>query len=294
MADNFTQSTMRPGLLVSMRTSIAGNLKYRSNTIEDKVQKDGVLLTKWETTRTVFDPEEHAKAVKARSNVRGFITSVCVETSFGLLCPEDRIERLDEAVRQARSEAEAFNKKAKFSKVGFYIIAGRIAADDAEAFRAISSEVRGLMTTMEAGIKNMDANAIRQAATRARGIGQMLTPKAKEQVQEAIDMARAAARKIVKAGESAAQEVDHETIKQIAARRTAFLDLDDAGEMKAPTAAGRAVDFEPEGAKPATRKRVKVAAPAQIDLEEIISPPVLKRSAAERKMRQGRRISEAE
>jgi hypothetical protein len=54
-----------------------------------------------------------------------------------------------------------------------------------------------------------------------------------------------AAKKIVKGGETAAVEIDLIALDAIKRSRTAFLDLDDAAEIQAPNAEGRALDFEP-------------------------------------------------
>lgn len=251
---NLSRSTLRPGLLVGMKTSITGNMRYRSATLEDKLTEKGVHLTKWETTRTVYDPAEYERAVKVRSKVRGCITSVCADTAFGLLCPEDRMDELNAAAVEARGLADDFNSTARYTRINFNLITGLVASDDVSAMQAINGEVRDLLSSMQRGIENLDAKAIRDAAYKTRMIGQMLSPKAQERVREAIDMARASARKITKAGEAAAQEIDHAAIAAIAQRRTAFLDLDDADEVVVPTRGnGRAVDLLP--ASPAERLR---------------------------------------
>jgi hypothetical protein len=152
---------------------------------------------------------------------------------------------------------DEFNASATLTRVSVNVIVGRIAADDVEAVRAINSEVRDLLARMDAGVAKLDPDEIRDAANRAKGLGQMLSPEASGRVQVAINAARLAAREIVKAGEQAAVEVTAAAIAAITETRTAFLDLDDATEVAAPTETGRALDFEPvEIANPA------VAAPA--------------------------------
>lgn len=90
----------------------------------------------------------------------------------------------------------------------------------------------------------MDVEAIRDAANRAKRLDAMVSPDASVRLQKAIDAARSAARQIVKAGETAAQEVDKRALRIISEGRTAFLDLDDAKEIAAPPVQGRAVDME--------------------------------------------------
>ena len=255
-------TTLRPGLLVSLNTSIRGNVNYDKRDIEaEHLTGDGEKRAVWETTRVVQDPAEHDEAVKVRSKCRSLITGVCSSSSFGLLCPEALSGKLDDAIAEARDLADQFNARAKLSHIGVYVIAGRIARDDVEAVRAINSEIRDLMDSMERGLKNLDVKVVREAADKARSLGQMLSTEASAQVQNAIDAARSAARRIVKAGEAGAIEIDSRAIRAITTARTQFLDLDDDGrEIGAPVAAGRAVDFE-EGAYQAMSAAPRVSLP---------------------------------
>lgn len=240
-------STLRPGLLVNLKTQISGNVKYSTVTLEaEHLTQDGMQKAKWETERTLIDPPEHEVAKRVRNLIRTAMVRCCAQSAFGLLCPESKVGELEIAITEAREAARNFNKSAKFTKVSVYVMTGKIAPDDVEAVRAINSEVRELLSRMEAGVRNLDAEEIRKAAAWAKGLGSMLSPVAAERVQVAIEAARKAARQIAKAGETAATKVDLEAIKRITESRLAFLDLDDAPDVQAPDEEGRAVDFEPE------------------------------------------------
>lgn len=259
-----TTTTLRPGFLVSLKTSLHGNVQYSKNVIEaEHVTDDGAEEAKWETERRIADPKEYEAAKKARAKASTLIRGICARSAFGLLCPEDKERDLEKAIADAREVAEAFNGTARLSRVTVYVITGRIAQDDVEAVRAINSEVRDLLEDMRVGIKNLNVESVRDAANRARNLGTMLTPDAQARIQIAIDAARGAARKIVKAGDNAAQEIDKVAMRRIAQTRTAFLDLDDTGkEIAAPTFEGRAVDFDPSD----TPKKVSAATVA-LDME---------------------------
>lgn len=272
-------STLRPGLLVGLKTSIRGNVSYKTRDLEKEHQiEDGSARAVWETERTVVNKAELNRAVKARGEARHAIASVCSRTSFGLLCPEAWEKSLREGIARARQIAADFNKRARTTEVEVNVIVGRVAQDDVEAVRAINSEVRDLMREMAVGIKELDVKQVRDAANRARSVGAMLTPEASERIKEAIATARASARQIVKAGEQAAKEVDKEAIKKINQARTAFLDLDEAAVLptKAPAAVGRAVDLAPE--EPAQKRRTK---PRRV--ASWINDPVRTRRAASKK-----------
>ena len=237
-------STLRPGLLVSLKTSIAGNVNYKTLTLEgDHITDDGARRARWETERTVTDPAEHEAAIKARSLARSKIQCVCANSAFGLLCPENKAAELEAAVAEARAIVETFNRTAALTRLSFNLIAGKIAPDDVEAIRAINSEMSDLLASMAEGLQNLDVGKVRDAANKARSVGAMLTPEAQESVQAAIDVARKTARQIVQAGEEGTVEIDRAAIRKVLESRTAFLDLDDNGvEVQAPQPVARPVD----------------------------------------------------
>jgi len=224
-------SVLKPGLLVSLKTSINGGADYQRTEIErDHTTADGAREARWETRRIILDPAEYEAAIVARSKARGAVLSACRNTGFGLLCPTAEADNLQTAIDVARGIAEEFNATAKRTTVSIYVITGRIAADDAEAARAISSEVRELLNDMEAGIKRADPEAIREAANKARVLGGMLTEGASIKVNAAVDEARKAAsliiKRVEKAGELAEKVVVALSTASISAARFAFLDID--------------------------------------------------------------------
>jgi hypothetical protein len=231
-------STLRPGLLVSLKTSVRGNVAYQRRDILTDASH-----SKWETDRVIADPVEHEAATKARNAARSAITKVCTTSAFGLLCPEAKAEQLEDAIKEARRITDAFNASATLSRVSVYVICVKVASDDVEAVKSITSEVRDLLEAMESGLKNLDVKAIRQAAGKAKEVGTMLAPEAAARVQIAVDVARKAARDIVSAGEQAAIEVDLASIRRVTEMRTSFLDLDEVNEIARPAERVRGVDL---------------------------------------------------
>lgn len=238
-------STIRPGLLVALKTTVSGNVHYHKQELGSS-EEGNAEIVRWETERTIKDPKEFKAAGQLRMKARGFILSVCARSSFGLLCPEDKASKLADAIKKAHELADAFNQKASVTRINVNVIAGRVASDDVEATRAINGEVRELLERMESGLKKMDVEVIRDAATRAKALQSIIAPEANDRLKIAIDVAREAARKLVKAGETAAREVDKEALKTLKASRTAFLDLDvptQDAKVKPSKAKGRAVDL---------------------------------------------------
>lgn len=238
--------TLRPGFLISLKTSTRGNVKYDKRDLGQATTDDGKAVTEWETKRTIADPVEFKRASEVRGKARSLISSVCVNSAFGLLCPEKAQEELDAAIKAAHKLADDFNRSASLTRVSVYAMVGKIASDDVEAVKAINSEVSDLMSQMETGLRNLDVKSIREAASKAKSIGQMLAPDAAVRVQMAVEAARNSAKAIVKAGETAAVEIDMRAIRTVTDMRTAFLDLDEAQEVAVPKQAARALDFAPE------------------------------------------------
>lgn len=258
MTTNIT-STLRPGLLVGLSTSIAGNVEYKTTDLEkEHTVGDGASRARWETERHVKNRAELNRATKARAAARWSIAQVCSRTRFGLLCPEAWEKALYEGIAKARQIAADFNRTSRVTELSVNVIVGRVAQDDVEAIRAINSEVRSLMLDMASGIKELDTKKVREAALRAKSVSAMVTPEAAERIKGAVDAARAAARKLIKAGESASKAVDKEAIKKINQSRTAFLDLGEAKLLptEAPKPKGRAISLDPATPR-AVSKRAK-------------------------------------
>jgi hypothetical protein len=265
-----TMKTLRPGLLVSLSVRISGGVDYQRKDLDASdtaVVNDKAAVSKWETTKVIDDPAEYERAVQIRGKCRNLIASVCAKSDFGLLCPASREFDLNRAMDETKRIANEHNATAIRSFVSAYILTGRIAADDAEAARAVASEVRTLVDAMSAGIKSADPKAIRDAAIKAKSLGAMLTDEANAKVSAAIESARAAARDIVKRvqkdGEEAAAVISKCDMAALNAARAAFLDLDDAKPVESAPVAVAPVDFMPAEPKSAP---INVGTVSEIEL----------------------------
>lgn len=239
-------NNVKPGFLVALSTSIAGNVSYVKQDLEAESIGTGARV-KWETTRFTNDLAEHEAAIKARGRAVAIVRSQCSIVGQGtLMCPESNEAQLESAIAEARRIVSEFNSMARLSQINFSVWVGKLVSDDAETMRGINNEVRILLDQMASGVKALNAKAIRDAANKATQLGQMLTPEAKGRVNFAIDKARQAARQIVKSGEQAAKAVDQTVIARlIGEQRVAFLDLDAENEIATPEAEAVAVDLEP-------------------------------------------------
>lgn len=246
---------LKPGYLVSLKTTIKGGVQYGRQDIEpDHKTETGARRAQWQTLRIIPMPEEYEAAQVARSKARSLIVGACVQSSFGLLCPMENEAALWDAIAQARDTARAFNERSELSKVECYVLTGRIAESSAEAERAIASELRELLDAMKEGIQGADVAAIREAASKARAVGAMLSGSVQAQVGDAIAQARKAAREIAKrvekAGESARAVIAELRYDDIERARFAFLDTDEAAPAEVVPPVAPAVDVEPDAHVP--------------------------------------------
>lgn len=241
-------STIKPGVLVSLKTTLSGGVQYKRVDLEpDHGTASGGRLARWETVREIDDAAEHERAVEARSLARAAIIKHCCQSSFGLLCPNEKELDLAQGIADAQRIAQTFNDSSRTVTIDVYTLVGRVASDDVEAARAIGAEVRGLLEAMQEGISKADAEAIRESANKARMIAGMLSDTVQSKVKDAIGEARQAARDIVKriekAGESAAVVVAECVTEKLAAARFAVLDLEQAQPVESMPVDGRAVDL---------------------------------------------------
>lgn len=276
-------STIRPGLLVSLKTSVRGGVTYTRRDLATEAAEVGAAETEaaaaaravvstWETTRVIADAEEHRRAIETRGRCRSVISRECIGSSFGLLCPQARETQLQDAIGEAQRIAAEFNATARHTRIDVFTLTGRVASDDVQAARAIAWEVRELVANMEAGIRAADPAAIREAANKARDLAGMLAPEVAGSVSDAIEAARKAAREIVRRvqrdGERAADVVQSLRLEAFDGSRFAALDLDGATDAPAQVmpAESRAVEIEaadlaPESAAPVLMFR----APLELD-----------------------------
>jgi hypothetical protein len=235
---------LKPGFLVSLGTTLEGGVAYERRDLPAPDSLNGEEIKRWDTTRTRRDPDEHERAVKARSLATNAVKRVCarVGSQGSLLCPLEREDELDAAIEQAQSIVDTFNSGASHTRISVSIYKGRMAEADEQNTRSIANEVRSLLAAMEAGVIKLDASAIRDAANRARQVGSMLESADAERVNSAIGAARKAARAIVKriekGGEQASEVLADLQTRPIEVARFAFLDNEEQARFASLDAEG--------------------------------------------------------
>lgn len=226
-------NVIRPGFLVSLKTTLIGNISYHKVVLErEHIDADGAEKAKWQTERVIGDRREHDAGRKAQADARAKITSVCTNTAFGLLCPEDQADVLQNAIREAKEVAAQFNRTARLSRVNVYAIVGKIAPDRFDVVEAMASEALTLLDQMTAGIRNREPAEIRTAANELRKLGDMFSENGRAQLKTAIDAGRGAARKIGKTPGVPASDLEREALNVISGIRRGFARLAETGAVQ--------------------------------------------------------------
>lgn len=227
---NVKLNVLKPGLLVSLKSSVRGGVSYIRKDLDAKVEESS-KVSRWETEKKIENAEEFEAANVARGRARTVISALCANSLFGLLCPNENAEKLDEAIKEARAIAAAHNAVATHTQVEVFVIVGKIAQTDEEAARAIGAEVTALLDQMKRATLAGNVEAIREAANKARDLGAILSEDVAKKVSGAIDEARKNARELVKRvqrdGENAADVIRDLYIQKMDTARSAFLDLDE-------------------------------------------------------------------
>jgi hypothetical protein len=179
------------------------------------------------------------------------ISRVCARSAFGLLCPTDKANALEDAIAESRALVAAFNKQAKATQVSVYVLKGKIAETDQEAAEAIADELKGLLGEMRNGILMADVDAIRDAATTALQMGKMLDEQTTRKIGAAVEEARNVAseirRRLAEEADTVAGYVQEVKLINLSESRFAFLDTDEVGEAPKVEAVVRAVEVDEDG-----------------------------------------------
>ena len=182
---------IKPGLLVGLTSEVSGGVRYQKKYLG--TDRPDPRISRWETTKTTDDPEELQRASAARSAARSAITSVCIETPVGLLCPQDRVAELDAAVTEAERIVAQHNASALHTWVSVNVLPAEIVASSERSNRAIAAQMAGLVDQMRMALETANPKAMREVATKAKSLSAMLAPAQEEAALAAVESVRRAA-----------------------------------------------------------------------------------------------------
>jgi hypothetical protein len=219
---------IKPGLLVSVKTRQHGGVSYTKRDIEaPRMTESGAQVSRWETDKFVYDPDETERAQQVANRARYLVTRNCVKTEMQqLLCPNERREELRLAVAEARALVAEFNETASFTEIQIDVWVGEIVDNGVDAAQQIFASQQAFLTEMIDGLKEMDPKKVRAAINKSRDLGQMMSGQANQMLIEATRVAEAARQRIIAAGENAIVALDLEAIGKIGSVRNSFLDFD--------------------------------------------------------------------
>jgi hypothetical protein len=226
---------IKPGLLVSVKTRQHGGVSYTKKDIEaPRVTESGALVSRWETDKFVYDPDETERAQQIANRARYLVARNCVKTEMQqLLCPNDRRGELRDAVVEARALVAQFNASASFTEIQIDVWVGEIVDNGVDAAQQIFASQQAFLAEMIDGLREFDPKKVRTAINKSRDLGQMMSGQANQMVLEATRVAETARQRIIAAGENAIVALDAEAIAKIGSVRNSFLDFDYATDDSA-------------------------------------------------------------
>lgn len=227
---------IRPGFLVSLKTQVEGGVKYQRTALNEETLESGAEVSEWNTEKTVEDPEEFDRATEARLKVRSLVSSLCIDTPFGLVCPKENVPALDAAFEEADALLQEFNEGATFCRVRYSTMRGEIAENAAEAVKAVTEEVATLLADMKGALSTGNVRSIRDLASRASTVGKLLEQDSagKDTLSRAVAAARKIAstivKKVEKEGENLADILAAANIEPVSVARLSFVEHDEGEE----------------------------------------------------------------
>jgi len=223
-------TTIKPGYLVSIKTTCHGGVQYNRIDMGTEHEDGGRETSEWQTTRVIEDKAEHERSVQVRAKCSNMLRLACISTPFGSICPEDKIDGFMVIYEDAKRMVREFNDSAQSIRITVNMMRGKIASDDQEAVKSMVSEMRTLAQTMQSAVSKGDVKVIREAADMAKRMGAMLGEEVEGRVSEAVQAARKVAREIVKRvekkGEKLEAVITEQNTQPIDQMRVAFLDLE--------------------------------------------------------------------
>lgn len=189
-------AVIRAGLALSLSVRISGGITYTRAGKEKETQGDGAVRERWETEKVTQNPDEYARAVALRANIRNSVTKICARTPLGdlLIVPPDREADLEAALAAARVAVEDHNRASAHHKVTIGAVPARLSADDKWTARSILGEILVCLGEIQRSIGGGEVDAIRDTCDKLVKLAPALTGEVAGFLTAGVDAARGAAR----------------------------------------------------------------------------------------------------
>lgn len=224
---------LKPSILLGVGIHRSGGVHYARKILEEYESGEGEVK-EWNTVKTIDDKKDLEDAERAASKLRRMVGKLCARTSFGYLCPLEKEGDLDDLLAEMRHEAREVTLGLKTCALTVSFIKGRIAANDADAAKALTAEIGSFLTQLTDAIASADVKLIRHVLVEARGLDTLLAPAQSSLLQEAVAEAREAAKTIrkemEKKGRSKELVVQGLALSAIDSARMCFLELAEVSE----------------------------------------------------------------
>jgi hypothetical protein len=102
---------LMPGILVVLTCHLRGGIYTRREDVKNPQRRGQRITQKWTTVKIVEDEGQVKEADKIRAWIRRAVSSVCIETAVGSICPMSKSDQLAKVLGNCHAKANAFNSK---------------------------------------------------------------------------------------------------------------------------------------------------------------------------------------
>jgi hypothetical protein len=196
--------TFPSSLLIINKLSVEKGVHYAIKQLETDTPGETGTTTRWETTKTVDDPEERKRGINLVERLNTHIrkTTEGVKCSFGIVAPMKAEEVLDEVNSYVKREVNEFNATARFTHIEFRPMVVKLASDDERAMKAMSEQITGTLDELQSAMDKFDIKNVRAVVSKLVGFDKIIPNGRGKAITDLIKTVRKQASAFIKsAGE---------------------------------------------------------------------------------------------
>lgn len=206
------KKSLKPSFLVYDGLKLKGGVRYRQTNRKTVAVGKGEFVT-YKGERTIEDVEEFKRAKKFREKMWRLLLrdpdnqeDICINTEVGLICPWEKEEKFDEAVKKIHAEIAGINLKT--CKMYFSPVKFVITPDNTPASATIARSIIEILDGLKTALENADYKSIRNYLRNTRGLSTIWPDDIAVNLDKALDSSRKQANDIAKKLRKAANNIE--------------------------------------------------------------------------------------
>jgi len=188
---------LKPSFIIVGDVAVRGGVQYTVNN-PDEWEEGSEHHKRWETHRTIFDPEEYNSGRATKARLQRQLNEVCTRSAIGLICPYEFEDRYREIVESIKSEIKDWNDIAKTCKLSFYPVEFEIEGANQKVAEALMRQLIELMEDLREALNKGDFKEVRNLLRNKKGFSEILPDDLGQDLREALESAREQAKELAK------------------------------------------------------------------------------------------------